>query len=220
MRKEGSYMSTKSKVQKPKFIDEFEEVDKIYRNDYLDKIQNKLIKNCTTSEISEKGVEIDSCIFKNVVFEECEFPNIDIIDCRFENCDLSNVVFSSASMKRVEFVGCKLIGAKFDESSLKDVLFENVIGKYVNFSFSKLQAVNIVESNFNEGTFQEVKHKALTFIDTDLRDGYFNGTSLSKIDFTTCDINGINVDIRDLRGAIVTPMQGLELTRLLGLEIK
>lgn len=133
---------------------------------------------------------------------------------------MSNVMFSNSSMKRVEFVGCKLIGAKFDESSLKDVLFENVIGKYVNFSFSKLQAVNIFESNFNEGTFQEVKHKALTFIDTDLRDGYFNGTSLSKIDFTTCDINGINVDIKDLRGAIVTPMQGLELTRLLGLEIK
>ena len=49
---------------------------------------------------------------------------------------------------------------------------------------------------------------------------FFNKTILNKIDFTTCEIEGISVEISDIRGAIVTPIQGLDLTRLIGLVIQ
>ena len=49
---------------------------------------------------------------------------------------------------------------------------------------------------------------------------FFNKTSLNRIDLTTCDINGIDVEISDLSGAIVNSMQGLDLTRLLNIVIK
>ena len=40
------------------------------------------------------------------------------------------------------------------------------------------------------------------------------------MDLTTCDITGIDVDISNIYGTTVTTMQALDLSRLLGLNIK
>lgn len=40
------------------------------------------------------------------------------------------------------------------------------------------------------------------------------------MDLTTCEISGIDVNIPNVYGATVTPMQALDLSRLLGLNIK
>ncbi len=69
-------------------------------------------------------------------------------------------------------------------------------------------------------TFQEVKHKKLAIEESSFINAYCNKTSFEKVDLTSCDIDGINVDIEDVRGAIVTTMQALHLTKLLNLQIK
>ena len=58
------------------------------------------------------------------------------------------------------------------------------------------------------------------FENCDLTNGFFNKTFLGKIDLTTCDITGIDVDIPNIYGTTVTTMQALDLSRLLGLNIK
>lgn len=217
----GKAMSKIVKIQKPKFIEELIELNEI--NEYLkkeEKIQNKLIENITITTKVSKGFSIDSCIFRKVSFENCDLSKIDLIDSRFENCDLSNTSFQGGSIHRVEFIDCKLMGGRFDESSIRDVLFQNVLAKYSNFAFSKLKLVNIVNSDFQASIFQEVKKEKLSFKDTNLSNSYFNKTSLSNMDFTSCDITGIDTEIHNLQGAIVTAMQGLDLTRLMGLIIK
>ena len=45
-------------------------------------------------------------------------------------------------------------------------------------------------------------------------------TNLKGIDFTTSNIEGIVVSIKDLKGAIVSEMQAIELAKLLGIIIK
>ena len=45
-------------------------------------------------------------------------------------------------------------------------------------------------------------------------------TNLNKIDFRDNNINGITVRIEDLKGAIVSEYQALELSRLIGIIIK
>ena len=45
-------------------------------------------------------------------------------------------------------------------------------------------------------------------------------TSLSGIDFSTCDITGIVVLPQDLRGVIVDEYQAMELSKLLGIVVK
>lgn len=53
------------KRQKPKFIDELEEIEDIYDEViYKEKIQNKIIEDREISGKSDIGINIDSCIFK------------------------------------------------------------------------------------------------------------------------------------------------------------
>lgn len=214
-------MSDLIKIQKPKLLGELEEVKNVYEEIiFEEKIANKLIENTIIDNEDPMGMSIDSCIFRNVKFSNCSLQNIDLIDTRFENCDLSNIDFSRGSIHRVEFIGCKLLGARFDECSLMNVLFQGVVGKYSNFAFAKFKGANILNCNFQEVVFQQVKKEKIVFIDTDLTNSYFNKTSLDKIDLTTCEITGIDVQIDDIAGAIVTPMQALDLTRLMRLTVK
>lgn len=214
-------MSDLIKIQKPKLLGELEEVKNVYEEiTFEEKIANKLIENTIIDNEDRMGMSIDSCIFRNVKFSNCSLQNIDLIDTRFENCDLSNIDLSRGSIHRVEFIGCKLLGARFDECSLMNVLFQGVMGKYSNFAFAKFKGANILNCNFQEVVFQQVKKEKIVFIDTDLTNSYFNKTSLDKIDLTTCEITGIDVQIDDIAGAIVTPMQALDLTRLMRLTVK
>lgn len=214
-------MSKFIKLQKPKFFEELEEVNNIF-NDFIDtdKIANKIIENKIISDKKDVGFTMDACVFKNVVFENCEFRNCDLIDVKFEKCNLSNVSFSGGTIHRTEFVNCKLVGARFDDTGIKDVLFENILGKYINFSYSKIKGMNVVDSNLHGATFQAVRKEKLAFKDTDLRESFFNKTPLAKMDLSTCDITNIDVEIDYIRGAEVTAIQALDLTRLMGLVIK
>ena len=47
-----------------------------------------------------------------------------------------------------------------------------------------------------------------------------NFTNLKGIDFTSCDIEGLGVNIADVNGAIVNSLQAAALAALLGLVIK
>ena len=132
----------------------------------------------------------------------------------------NNVSFSGGSIHRAQFINCKLIGTRFDECSFKNVLFENILGKYSNFSYSKIVSVNFIECNMIESIFQEVKLDKVTFDNCNFTNGFFNKTFLGKMDLTTCDITGIDVDISNIYGTTVTTMQALDLSRLLGLNIK
>ena len=80
--------------------------------------------------------------------------------------------------------------------------------------------MNIIECNFQEEIFQQVKNEKIVLKDTDLTNSYFNKTSLDKIDLTTCEISGIDLEIDDIGGAIVTAIQALDLTRMMRLVIK
>lgn len=214
-------MSKLIKIQKPKFIDELEEIEDIYEEIIMaDKIQNKIIENVTIEGKKDIGISMDSCIFKNVIFKDCSFKNIDLLDTIFENCDLSNVSFSNGSIHRVEFINCKILGTTFDESNFKDVLLQKLLGKYANFSYARFKSVNIVDCNFQDVIFQQARVEKIALKDSDLTNTYFNKTSLNKIDLTTCDITGIDLEIDDIAGATVTAMQGLELTRLMRITIK
>ena len=208
------------KIQKPKFL-ALEEVKDFYCDVICaDEIVGKIIEEYSIDGKNQVGLTIDSCRFKNVIFKNCSFENLDLIDTTFENCDLSNINFSNSGIHRTEFINCKLVGTRFEESNIKDVLIMDSIGRYSNFSFSKLNGVNIINSDFNEVIFQEVSHKKLSLEKSSFINAYFNKTSLNKVDLTTCEIDGINVNIEDISGAIVTSMQALHLTKLLNLQIK
>ncbi len=120
-------------------------------------------------------------------------------------------------MHRVEFVNCKIIGINLSEATLRDVTFENCNGQYSFFSYSNCKKVAflVIFSDFKNSLFSNVE-----FQECNLLQSQMNFTNLKGIDFTSCDIEGIGVNINDINGVIVTAMQAVALSSLLGLVVK
>ncbi len=47
-----------------------------------------------------------------------------------------------------------------------------------------------------------------------------SGTKLKGVDLSSCDIEGIGVRIENLSGAVVSPLQAVSLSRLIGVVVK
>ena len=68
--------------------------------------------------------------------------------------------------------------------------------------------------------FYEAKPKVLAFAGGSLAEAELGGMPLKGIDLRSTDIQGIRLTGGELKGAIVSPVQAMELARLLGVEIR
>ncbi len=91
---------------------------------------------------------------------------------------------------------------------------------YANFSNSNLKKTKIEGTNLSNSNMSETKLKNIILNENNLRQAQLFKTNLNKIDFRTCDIEGITVDIGDLKGMIVNEFQAINLAKLLGIVIK
>ena len=214
-------MNKKMKIEKPKISSQLIESTDITEKilDY-ETVEDTLIEDTRIRDINDITVKLNGCIFRNVVFENCDFRKIDMVDVVFENCDLSNIDFSDSGIYRVEFINCKLIGSIFNDCILKSVLFKDCLGRYSNFAFSKFKGVSLINSDFSYSVFQEVENGMLLLDSTNLVKTVFTGTSLDRVDFTNCNIEAIEVRLKDVYGGIFSVNQALDLTKLMGILIK
>lgn len=216
-------MATLNKLSNPKISESLNnDKDLIYKLSGEQYLNGSLFENCFVEYIDEDNVEIKGCHFKNVNFLGCSFENIDLSDTVFEKCDLSNMNFLDGSIHRCIFKNCKLTGANFSSTNLQNVLFEECLGTYANFSFSKFKLVNFDKCAFDNSNFLECKFtfNKIAFNSCDLSFSDFRNTLLGGIDFTDSNIDEISLTGKELMNAIVTPMQAVQLSKLLGLVIR
>ena len=73
-----------------------------------------------------------------------------------------------------------------------------------------------------EAMLTDLALKRTEFTDTDLTAASLQGTMLKGIDLTGCTLTGNSYGeaLRELRGAIVSPVQAVELAKLLGVVVR
>ncbi len=193
--------------------------------DLKDKLSlDERVEECLFSGVSYAGENLKSldvyrCRFVKCDFSECSMELAGFRDTVFEACDFSNCDFSKASFQKTLFQGCKLMGADFIESSLRHVRFLDVSGGYVNFADSRVQDTAFEKSRLPNAAFSRCRFAA-SFDTCDLTQSLFQQTPLKDIDLRTSQLQGIQITLPDLRGAIVTPMQASDLAALLGVVIR
>lgn len=161
------------------------------------------------------------CSFTNIDFSSCDLKEVYFENCKFISCDFSLCTPSRYALKYDEFISCKLMGISFIEDHIEGCLFKETNMKYANFSDSKLDKVVFDDVNLEESSFISLKKlNKVVFNKCNLRLGDFYNTSLNGVDLTSCDITGIKTDLDSLKGLIVTPMQALDLSTILGIVIK
>ena len=139
---------------------------------------------------------------------------------RFEHCDLSNILFAESSLFRVEFISCKLVGTNLPETILNHCRMQDCNARYLNFSMSKINQAEFTTCDLRNSDFNDCKLTSIAFTNCELVEAEFSHTPLSGIDLSDSHIEGIHVNLPDIRGAIVSTHQAMDLTSLLGLVIK
>jgi uncharacterized protein YjbI with pentapeptide repeats len=191
-------------------------MDKLSRDE---RVEECLFTGVSYAGENLKGLDVLRCRFVKCDFSECSMELAGFRDTVFEACDFSNCDFSKASFQKTLFQGCKLMGADFIEGSLRHVRFLDVSCGYVNFADSRVQDTAFEKSRLPNAAFSRCKMTA-SFEDCDLMQSLFQQTPLKDIDLRTCRLQGIQITLPDLKGAVVTPVQASDLAALLGLVIK
>ena len=150
-----------------------------------------------------------NCMFENCTFTDCDFERSSFVDVTFISCDLSNSSLDSSYLSRCEFRSCKLVGAEFKDCSIQGVAFESSNCGYA--IFDKCTA-ELVSCNLKAFKTSGSKYLSTSFF----------RTALGGVDFSTCLVSGLRVSdtFRELRNAVFSANQAVELSMLLGIRIK
>ena len=102
-------------------------------------------------------------------------------------------------------------------------LFERCKGEFANFAFSRLRTVRFAGCPMHGAAFGDCRFERVEFAQCDLTQAEFFGTRLRGLSFADSDIRGIRVreiGSFELKGLKISPLQAVELARLLGVEIE
>lgn len=185
-----------------------------------DDVEGRSFEHDELTDAAGDRLDFACCRFVRCHIEPDGIKWISFKDCVFENCDLSGAMLRKASFLRVEFRDCRMVGGDFSETSLQSVLFQASQMKYANFSRAKMNCVRFEECVMDNAAFYECKNKAVAFAGGSLVEAELGGMPLKDLDLRSTDIRGIRVVGGELRGAIVSPVQAMELARILGVVIR
>jgi len=166
------------------------------------------------------GLVAKYAILEGVSLSACEIPAARFQDVRFVKCDLSNASLRGFEARRVEFIDCRLIGMAATECQWQDVLVQNCDGRYVQLNDGRIRTGEFRASDFSEADFRGTDLEGTSFAQVLLSRADLSHSKLRNADLRGAAIDGILVGSEDVRGAIVTAAQAMELARLLGLVIK
>lgn len=187
-----------------------EDEEDIYGEEYIkEDLSNLDIKNKTLSTIT-----LDRCSLINSDYENTYFEKVI-----FNNCDLSNTKFINCNFREVKFNNCKLVGTNINNCHITKNEICNSLCKYINIVDTKTKELIIKENDFTESSFFNVEFIKVTLDKNNFKLSEFLETKLSGINFSTCNIEGIKLDSKGIKGIQVNQFQAIDLASLLGIEI-
>ena len=176
-------------------------------------------------DVDLSGHKIPSLVARNSVFDHvsfanCRIPSFRLQDFRMVKCDLSNAVLHGFEATRVEFIGCRLTGMRASECHCHDVLFEDCDLRYVQLNDSEIRRSEFRASRLEESDLRGTDLQGAIFTNVILHRADLTQAKLRGADLRGAEIEGIAIQPKDLRGAIVSVAQAIDLARLLGVIIK
>lgn len=161
------------------------------------------------------------CTFSANSFSECNMSGTVFEDVVFSHCDFSNTDFTSAGFKRCAFENCKLTGASFSDSFFENVSLHDNVFSYALFGRSIWKAVNAISCNFSCADMTDMKLSSVSLDSCKLMGTTLFRTSLTGIDFTTCQLEGIVVSdsLSEVYGCKMSVLQLSSFARMLGILI-
>jgi uncharacterized protein YjbI with pentapeptide repeats len=162
--------------------------------------------------------EYVSC--KRVSFNHTSLTLAQLFDVRLDGCDLAGAEWEKAHLRRVELIGCRLVGLRLSASSLEDVQLVKCNAELARFWDCSFKAARFDHCVLREASFADSDLSGVIFRDCDLSQADLRNTKLKGADLRGSTLAGVQVGIKELQGAIVTPIQAIQLAGLLGVTVQ
>jgi uncharacterized protein YjbI with pentapeptide repeats len=170
-------------------------------------------------DVEGAGLEFSGCVFQRCRFLGNQWKRLCFVDCVLDHCDLSNEAFFQASFQRVRLEHCRMTGVSLEGATLMNVEIQGCQMDFASFAETKLNRVIFHECRLRESIWDHVTLLQTCLERCDLGQAQWTFTPLRGMDFRGSEISAWAINPLDLLGAKVTPLQALELCRLLGLVI-
>lgn len=183
------------------------------------KWENGSMDKLTLPDASFARLDAMGCHFNGCILPQSDFNRAALRHIRFEGCDLTGANFEGASFHRVEFVRCRLTGANLPDCFFQDVTFSDCQLSFLNLSNARFKKCQFSKCKLDNAHFSDCAMN-VAFSACDLTSALFHHSALKGIDLTDCNINGINIDIPDVRGVVVSTLQAAQLATIMGVVIR
>ena len=171
--------------------------------------------------------DLSGTTFSSCTFEGCDFSAVRLLKTRFEGCrfvesNFSNTVIDHTRFDGVVLESCKLVGLNF--GSADPLVFELSVFKcllrYVNFSQIRWKKAVVRDCEASDSDFRGAQLAGADFHGTKFRACRFHAADLQKADFSGAE--GYDLDLRteNLKKAIFSLPEALNLLAPFDLEIR
>ena len=163
-------------------------------------------------------LEFEGCRFLHCAFSPGQIKWLSFVDCAFEKCEFSGARMAGVTLRRCLWRDCRGVGLDLS-GALHHMALPGLPVQLHRFGPGAAEGCMHRAKRPVAAALLETEVKALALREVSLRGAEIGGTPLAGVDLRSCDIQGIKVDVENLRGAVVTPVQACELARLMGLVI-
>ena len=180
------------------------------------KIKPEELENSSFSAVLERlrtgESDIDGMLFTDAPPEGADFSGIDFSRCYFRG----------SFWQRCTLSGCRMTGVRLNNARLRQVTLKDCTARYAGLDQAVLNRVTFTGCDFQEASLRGCKLKEITAAECNFLLINFYQTPLAGVDFTTSEIGGwtLSESAEELRGAVVTPQQAVELAERLGLVVR
>ncbi len=178
------------------------------------------LSECSLDEQAAEQIVVQQSHLRRVGLGRTQLRSPEFVDVRFEACTLAGADWQKPQLTRVEMIDASLVGARFIDATIDDMLLRSCNCELAAFWTSRFRVVRFERCNFRRASFRGSDLSGVIFHECDLLGADLRGTKLVGADLRTSTITGMAVGIDDLRGAIISPEQSVDLIELLGVTVK
>jgi uncharacterized protein YjbI with pentapeptide repeats len=154
----------------------------------------------------------------DVSLGESKLRGVEFVDVIAERLDAANGDWGGARLRRTLLSDARLTGLGLAEARIEHVRFKLCKLDYVNFRHSEIEHVSFEDCVLTGADFQGAKIKETVFSGCQLLEADFSKAELTRVDLRGSGL-ALSGSVLGLRGAIIDPLQLMELARTLAHEL-
>jgi uncharacterized protein YjbI with pentapeptide repeats len=181
-------------------------------------LEDVLVRSAPAAKLDAGSGRLTRSRLVDVDLGDSKLRAVELVDVIAEALDAANADWGGAQLRRTLFSDARLTGLSLAEARIEQVSFKLCKLDYANFRHSEIEHASFEDCVLTGADFQGAKIKETVFSGCQLLEADFSKAELSRVDMRGSGL-ALAGSVLGLRGAIIDPLQLMELARTLAHEL-